>query len=70
MSDSRQRMPGSHVDGVVRARSTDLVLCCRASLCAKSSPNDDLTDDPMDLAVVSLSRVLSFTVLTLNGTAN
>ena len=33
MSDSRQRMPGSHVDGVVRARSTDLVLCCRASLC-------------------------------------
>ena len=34
MSDSRQYMPGSHVDGVVRARSSDLVLCCRASLCA------------------------------------
>ena len=34
MSDSRQYMPGSHVDGVVRARSSDLVLRCRASLCA------------------------------------
>ena len=34
MSDSRQYMPGSHVDGVVRARSSDLVIRCRASLCA------------------------------------
>ena len=34
MSDSRQYMPGSHVDGVVRARSSDPVLRCRAGLCA------------------------------------
>ena len=47
------------------------IWCSAAVLAsAQSSPNDDLTDDPMDLAVVSLSRVLSFTVLTLNGTAN
>ena len=29
---------------------------------AQSSPNDDLTDDPMDLVVYHVSRVLSFTV--------
>ena len=34
MSDSRQYVPGSHVDGVVRARSSDPVLRCRAGLCA------------------------------------
>ena len=30
---------------------------------AQSGPNDDLTDDPMDLVVVSRSRVRSFTYI-------
>ena len=50
MSDSRQYVYGSHADGVVPARSSDLLLRCHAGLCA-IKPNDDLTDDPMDLVV-------------------
>ena len=39
------------------------IWCSAAVLAsAQSSPNDDLTDDPMDLVVYHVSRVLSFTV--------
>ena len=51
MNDSRQHVPGSHVDGVVPARSSNLLDRRHAGLCAIKPIHDDLTDEPMDLVV-------------------
>ena len=70
MSDSRQYAYGSHADGVVPARSSNLLRRRRrhAGLCVikptSHMKHDDLTDDPMDLVVACRESCSSYQSIT------